>query len=317
VDERIEWKRIPEDLVARAADRATGSAPTNVTRLFVSYSNDVYDVDGSFIVRAHRDDPRHFDRERWALVQAAAAGVPVPEVLLLEDAEVGGALWSVCVQTKLAGVPLIDLVADRPDTDAYAGVLQEAGVALAGVHSVATTGLGYVDGSGRAPDISSAERLTYRDADELSELAIGTGIEGALVAEACRLVAANVALWDRAPRNLVHGDFSSKHILVEGSQLSGVLDFEFAASGDAAHDIAYWDYQEGYWESTTPLLAGYETIATGAEGLGQRVALLRLCVSLDYIAYHAPKGELTCAFRDHIAERIAADMNRARESLAS
>jgi aminoglycoside phosphotransferase (APT) family kinase protein len=305
--DRYEWKHLPESLLVAAVEKVAGGAPTATERLFVSYSNDVYEAEtgiGPLIVRAHRGEAGHFEREGWAIQAAASAGCPVPEVLAMDDVEDDDITWSLSVQRKLPGVPLLGLPAEE-----HRIAVREAGECLARVHSVPTTGLGYLDGKGVAPDSTWSEFMKRHDAQELVDAAQAVGLDAGTVLAACDLVAGEVDLWTDVEPHLVHGDFSSKHVLVDDGHVSGIIDFEFAASNDAARDLAFWSYQEPA-TSTAVLLDGYRAVAGTDASLDRRVAVLRLLVSLDYISYHAPRGEVVGSFRDQIAERLPADLAR-------
>lgn len=312
--ERHEWKRLPEPLLVAAVKKATGNSPGRTERLLVSYSNDVYEVEtrvGSLIVRAHRGEIGHFEREGWALDAAASVGCPVPEVLTIEDAEHDGITWSLCVQRRLPGVALLGLFKEGTSVGDHQRVIREAGECLARVHSVVTSGFGYVDGRGVASPGTWEGFHNRHGQEELAAAARTADIDPGCVVEACEVVNGAADLWADIDPHLAHADFSSKHVLVDGDHVSGIIDFEFASSDDAARDLAFWDYQEGP-ASTAFLLEGYRAVADADDTLERRADVLRLLVSLDYLSYHAPRGELTGSFRDQIAERLPADLTRAR-----
>ena len=59
-------------------------------RIVAGEVNEVYDVqteDGNLIVRISREEENRFIPEKWAIEKSGEAGVPVPEVLLVDEAE--------------------------------------------------------------------------------------------------------------------------------------------------------------------------------------------------------------------------------------
>ena len=49
----------------------------------------------------------------------------------------------------------------------------------------------------------------------------------------------HVAINDKAPRTLVHGDFVLNNILIHDNKVSAILDWEFAHVGNPAYDLGY------------------------------------------------------------------------------
>lgn len=69
---------------------------------------------------------------------------------------------------------------------------------------------------------------------------------------------ANVSLMDKAPRTMVHGDFSLHNMLVEGEKLTAILDWEFADFGNPAYDLGYFHYMAEGLSSWEHFLSCYE-----------------------------------------------------------
>src|SRR5580700_3649717 len=84
------WNTSP-GLIDEYVRKATGGAIARAERVVLGLDNEVYDVttvgNQQLIVRiSHKVEPR-FEAERWALNAARIAGVPTPQVLLVEQAE--------------------------------------------------------------------------------------------------------------------------------------------------------------------------------------------------------------------------------------
>lgn len=67
----------------------------------------------------------------------------------------------------------------------------------------------------------------------------------------------NVAVMDRS-RGLVHGDYSLHNILVEGSRVSAILDWEFAHIGNPAYDLGYFYDQAASLTTWQEFLDAYQ-----------------------------------------------------------
>ncbi|MGH2369368.1 MAG: hypothetical protein ACRDI2_14335, partial [Chloroflexota bacterium] len=88
----------PRALIDDVVRKAVGSVPASLRRVVVGQMNEVYDVATAggtqVIVRVSHDEDPRFEGERWALDAARRAGVPTPQVLLIEQ----GAPVSFCVE---------------------------------------------------------------------------------------------------------------------------------------------------------------------------------------------------------------------------
>ena len=108
----------PPEVIADVVRRTTGAGLARHERILAGLTNEVYAataLDGqAVIVRISHHPGPQFEQERWAIARCRAAGVPVPEILLLEHdlampaAEPGRApeeRVSVCFERNRAGEP--------------------------------------------------------------------------------------------------------------------------------------------------------------------------------------------------------------------
>jgi aminoglycoside phosphotransferase (APT) family kinase protein len=158
-----------------------------------------------------------------ALIQAArSAGVTAPEVVaVLEEAD---GLGSGFVMRALPGTadPKVILACDDPGA-----LLREAARDLARVHSLA-----------RADVPKSVPVMDYRAAiADLKAQFIEAGGDRPIIALGLKWLEDNCP--PEAPPVLNHGDYRMGNLLVEGSRLTGVLDWEIAHFGDAHEDLAF------------------------------------------------------------------------------
>ncbi|OBV10919.1 phosphotransferase [Erythrobacter dokdonensis] len=158
-----------------------------------------------------------------ALIEAARAkGVTAPEVVaVLEEAD---GLGSGFVMRALPGTadPKVILGCDDPD-----GLLREAARDLARIHRLL---------QGDVPD--GVPVMDYRAAiADLKQQFMDAGGDRPIIALGLKW------LEDNCPPEvepvLNHGDYRMGNLLVEGSRLTGVLDWEIAHFGDRHEDLAF------------------------------------------------------------------------------
>ena len=158
-----------------------------------------------------------------ALIEAARAkGVTAPEVVaVLEEAD---GLGSGFVMRALPGTadPKVILACDDP-----AGLLREAARDLARIHSLQ-----------QADVPEGVPVMDYRAAiADLKQQFMDAGGDRPIIALGLKW------LEDNCPAEvepvLNHGDYRMGNLLVEGSRLTGVLDWEIAHFGDRHEDLAF------------------------------------------------------------------------------
>jgi len=158
-----------------------------------------------------------------ALIEAARAkGVTAPEVVaVLEEAD---RLGSGFVMRALPGTadPKVILACDDPG-----GLLREAARDLARIHSL------------RQADVpEGVPVMDYRAAiADLKQQFLDAGGDRPIIALGLRWLEDNCP--PQAKPVLNHGDYRMGNLLVEGSRLTGVLDWEIAHFGDRHEDLAF------------------------------------------------------------------------------
>lgn len=158
-----------------------------------------------------------------ALIEAARAkGVTAPEVVaVLEEAD---GLGSGFVMRALPGTadPKVILACDDPD-----GLLREAARDLARIHRLR---------SGDVPE--GVPVMDYRAAiADLKAQFMDAGGDRPIIALGLRWLEDNCPPPVEPALN--HGDYRMGNLLVEGSTLTGVLDWEIAHFGDRHEDLAF------------------------------------------------------------------------------
>ncbi|MBI2590270.1 MAG: aminoglycoside phosphotransferase family protein [Candidatus Blackburnbacteria bacterium] len=183
------------------------------------------------IVRISRSEWPGFAKERWAIDQVKAEGVPAPEVLAIESATQDGRKITVCFEERLPGTPLSDFVPQiRKDPNSFRHYFAEAGKILGKIHSVKTQGFGWLNERGQGPFQTWEECVLEQTTqlDECLEHARLTGLDASVVKDALAVLEDNRALYRGVRPHLLHQDVSAKHFLIDGRKITGIIDFENA-----------------------------------------------------------------------------------------
>lgn len=148
------------------------------------------------------------------------------------------------VYPELAGSPLrIDDIGPGP------GLAAHVGRALASLHELDTAVV--ADAGLPTYDADTYRRRRLSEVDEAAR----TGHVPAALLRRWEQALENVSLW-RFSTTPVHGDLASEHVLVQGRQVRGVLDWSEARVADPADDLA-WLYAEAGDQGLESVLEAY------------------------------------------------------------
>jgi len=87
---------------------------------------------------------------------------------------------------------------------------------------------------------------------------------------------------------LIHSDYHYENILQRAGRLTGILDFEWALSGDPAYDFISADVREGQIAGSEAIFrAGYHSLGSFDAEHEQRLAVYRLFLRLETAVMHA------------------------------
>ena len=197
----------------------------------------------ALILRTGPPDDVHAGMELEASVQqrAAAAGAPVPHILTADNSPAAlGNPYLIC--NAIAGETIVRRIHRALDEAGRDRLLRQCAEALADIHRSDPDGIG----------LAETEQLTeWRD--RLDEM----GDTTATFEWAFRWLAAHRP--PPTPPRLVHGDFRMGNLIVDGSGLAAVLDWELVHIGEIYEDLAWFCIRA--WRFGAPE-------ALGAGGLG-------------------------------------------------
>ncbi len=90
---------------------------------------------------------------------------------------------------------------------------------------------------------------------------------------------------------LVHSDYHYENILQQDGRLTGILDFEWALSGDPASDFVPADERERVLPGSEPaFVEGYTGVRAFDEGHERQVAIYHLFLWVETIIMHHDRG---------------------------
>ncbi|WP_142276202.1 phosphotransferase family protein [Mycobacterium alsense] len=225
------------------------------------------------ILRAGPPDDVHagMELEGRAQAAAAAAGAPVPHILVADDSVAAlGNPFLIC--DEIAGETIVRRIQRRLDSaDGQAGrarLLRQCAQALAAIHRADP----HIPGLAREDQLGQwRERLD------------AMGDTTATFEWAFRWLEANRPGESRpAEPVLVHGDYRMGNLIVDGSDLAAVLDWELVHLGDAYEDLAWFCVRA--WRFGAPAamgaggLGGVEDFLTAYEAAG--------ATTVDRVAFH-------------------------------
>ena len=282
----------PRSVLADLTRRAVGREMIRADRILEGYSNEVYRVrcaDGQdAVVRILRYDDdlssTASEAEARAIERARQAGVPAPEILLLDTITIAGDSFPIMVQRTVPGRPLSDVIRQLSGRQQW-DVLVEIGELISRLNQIpADHDHDRVTPVGTQPANRGAERDKINtDGLSSSEYDLASG-----------LVARYRQELPCQQRVLCHGDLSLKHIYVAsgpthtGIRVSGVIDFGDWTAAASVHDLAVFRAREPQFDPT-PMLVGHGSDADVS--YRRRLDLHTLMIALDSLAFAVREGD--------------------------
>jgi aminoglycoside phosphotransferase (APT) family kinase protein len=206
--------------------------------------------------------------EAHAQAAAAAAGAPVPHVLLADNSPVAlGNPFLIC--DEINGETIVRRIQRQLDGADKAGaredLLRQCAQALAAIHRA----------DAHAPGLTHEDQLV-----EWRQRLDAMGDTTATFEWGFRWLAAHRPA--QSPTVLVHGDFRMGNLIVDGSDLAAVLDWELVHVGHAYEDLAWFCIRA--WRFGAPA-------SQGAGGLGSIEDFLAVyeqasATTVDRVAFH-------------------------------
>ena len=250
-------RRLPEVLAPVLGADTTDVTIVNLRALTGGASRTTWAFDAvtgeqhrSLILRTGPPDDVHAGMELEARAQAAAAaaGAPLPHILVADNSPAAlGNPFLICDEIK--GETIVRRIHRRLDEWERVSLLRQCAQALAAIHRA----------DPRDPALVCEDQLAH-----WRERLDAMGDTTATFEVGFRWLAANQPPPEEVV--LVHGDYRMGNLIVDGSDLAAVLDWELVHVGEAYEDLAWFCIRA--WRFGAP-------DARGAGGLGSIESFLR------------------------------------------
>ncbi len=251
--------------------------------------NECYIVNGDLFIRFNTRDAefRKFGNERAAYDLLARSAVRVPRVIALDETR-SIVPYDFIILTRLPGVNVAESAATLTPLQ-IRDVAREAGRHLALIHSFTFERFGNL----RSLDFYSWWDYFADYAHRYEQAAQRYGLLDDTTARRLDAVLSRTHdLIAQVTRGvLVHCDFHYENILHERGALTGILDFEWAISGDPAYDFMIADTREAMLPgSEAAFRDGYLSIRALDEQHSRRAEIYRLFLALETVVMHQKDG---------------------------
>ena len=260
-------------------------------------NNPVFMVNDALVIRFDgiiNAGVSRFHGEKRAYDALRQANIPAPQVIVVDDSRTI-APHDYLIMTKIEGSPLINawptLSPNQREKAAY-----EAGRCLALMHGITFATFGKLYGTERI-----FETWYAYVQDTFRRYCRGAADEGVIAADIIdrmeKVIERHRPIFDSVtPARLVHWDYHFENILQQDGEITGILDFEWALSGDVAHDFNRRDQWEADCPgSRAPLYAGYASIRPLEADHDVRVMLYQIIWLVDCIVDDFDPDETTTA----------------------
>ena len=245
--------------------------------------NESYIVNDELVIRFNTQDPQFakFSNERAAYELPAHSAVRVPTVVALDESR-RSVPYDYIIATRLPGVNVAESRAELTPAQREA-LAWAAGQSLAQLHTVTFDRFGKLHDPAHPP--FATWPAYFRDyAGRYMAPAAHYGLVDAGTLGRLRAVLERTHdLLARVERGvLVHSDFHYENLLQDGGRLTGILDFEWALSGDPTVDFMAAATREAQLPGSEAIfLAGYHSMRPLDADHDRRLAVYLLFLPLE------------------------------------
>jgi Ser/Thr protein kinase RdoA (MazF antagonist) len=232
------------------------------------------------VIRCH---PRgvqngYFYAEAAAAKQALDAGLPAYRTLAIHELN-NEDDFSFQVCEKLAGTSMAFWLRDHPDDEAK--LTHDIGVKMARLHQIQVDGFGPFDNTKAKQDQLAGLHSSYGKfvrsglAFNLSELVKRAILNDTQAKAVDKLLREDHPLLSCRQAVLIHNDMADWNVVTDGTEITGLLDWDECVGGDPVTDIACWStfFDPSRLEG---MLKGYWTVAQKPADFDEKFELLRL-----------------------------------------
>lgn len=294
LEQRHESFQTPDDLINSMVEKAIGTGIVEKRKIIEGEVNEVYDVStnrGSVIVRISRLGRSSFETEEKIIRLVSLAGVPAPKVLLIDDSPDSGQDLTFCIEEKIEGQQLKDLMRFR-DKDSLRKLLGESAKILSIIHQIPVNKFGPINSEKYFETWADFVYQFEPKRNKIVKVGKKIGLASNDIDRAFKIQSDHRNLFQLENPMLLHGDFSPKHILVKDNGITGVIDFEDAKGGDPIRDIAWLDF---FYHNAFPIewfTDGYTNRELFDKNFDIKMKLYKLNLGLDLVNYFSDEKNL-------------------------
>jgi aminoglycoside phosphotransferase (APT) family kinase protein len=259
------------------------------------YMNWCFILNDAFVLRV--DAGRHsavgrFLSERRAYDLLKYSGIPVPRVIALDRSK-SVVPYEYIITTKLPGVPVTQAWPSLNPAQ-QTQVAQSVGRYLAELHSHSTGHFGDLRTYIEAPYHRWYDFCLEAIEHFLDQARTQASLSPALADASLAYFRAQPALFDTIQHGyLVHSDYHFENILQENGVVTGIIDFEWALSGDPTWDFIVEDKWEAFCAgSREPLMAAYTRVRPLDEAHAARLKFYKLLLAIETLVMQHKDGDL-------------------------
>ena len=235
--------------------------------------------------------PLRFQSEALAYRYLHNSGVPVPDVIVFDPSK-ELVPYEYLITTKLQGAPIIDSWNDLSES-VQKQLAHEAGRYLALIHTHT------FERFGKLRDLANGGFTYWYDycADyfhRYAQLALDlNAIDTVLYDRLQAVLDAYRPLLDAVTKgSLLHSDYHFENILQHHGTISGIIDFEWAYSGDSCVDLVVDDVWERMCPGSKPFVyAGYSSITPLDANSTLKTLLYKLYSYLETLVSSIQRGD--------------------------
>lgn len=299
VEEKHAKFQTPQHIMEATIRRATNSQISSSEKLLKGEANEVYDIglenDHHVILRISRETENPFIKEEWAMNQSSRVGVPVAQVLHIDEAEAENSKIFLCVLSKLPGIPLNETGKDE-DPDYMKGILSQMGHYLSAIHSIKTQGFHHIvdaKGTGQYPTLPEYVHSVINEPEKYIEVGSKNDLNPGDIYGSIDAAVRYLPVFAAEPAYLAHGDVGTKHIMVDGEKITGILDFGNIRGSLAVHDFAWWDFWRRKPEQLEWMRKGYDDRTLFDDKYELKFNFIKLLLSLELLHWTASEGHMS------------------------
>jgi len=259
-----------------------------------------------YIVRMHPRGVKngYFYAEKCALHACKLKGIPVPRILEIYEAKNEDDMdFMLCSLTP--GINMDIYLRDHADAEQQ--LLVCAGKQMATIHSIRVEGFGFFNNQiAKEKNELVGIHKNYHDfiwsgLEENLDRLVGFNILTTLQADKIKQIFITMNFEPIGRPCLVHNDMADWNLLTDGTELTGVLDWDECHAGDPIADLACWSTFYSI-ERLEQFLKGYMMIQTLPKDYDKRFHYYRLRYTISKMALRCKRYQVDKA--DFILQKI-------------